>query len=147
MSRLFIAVIAAVAVLGVGCGENELTTSENAPLTVKEYAAIACPATAEDFTDGRTNGEVIERLQGLIDDLSDLKPPAELEEFHSANVQIAADSVAVLREMDEDDIFSPFSLLALGLGNMDKFERITGALSLETRVTLNNHGCEMDVSP
>lgn len=109
-----------------------------------EAAEALCEASrGVDFTEGtRTNAEVREALDDLLDDLRDIDVPAPLREYRSTQVETIEEFVELLADADDDAVFVP-SAGAFTLAYGDGFARVSAVLSEEAVAALEAAGCDL----
>lgn len=131
-----------VALVAVGCDGSENPPSR--PETVYEYAQMAC-GLDENLSYGATWGESRDLIKARVGILDNIIPPAEVEDYHMANLAGQKAALAFTKGKDAKATANPYeairdpAIMALGLA----IQEIEDALPEQAWHTLAVHGCDL----
>ena len=118
-------------------------TTELAGMTVAEYAATMCESADESQFENITWGEYRDILREVMDRIDDVQPPAELKDYHQANLALGQAVDAFVMNQDQGAELNNLAftedasvlMLEITLGEIQR--NMSGA----TRALLLEYGC------
>ena len=130
-----------------------VTACSSSSLTIAEYANLMCGDDAitevdeSDYGleegDFPTNGQMVEALEDVRDELKGIDPPGELEDYHRLQVTAMGQLIDALEDEDPDETVLFTSLFGVGAMMAVDQTRIAQEMSDDLLAEMNDNGCDL----